>query len=65
VPCAPGKKVLGGGVSTSGEAQLVNESFPSSGTGSGASGNAGWAATVENFGVTDETFTVYAVCASG
>jgi hypothetical protein len=65
VPCAAGKKVLGGGVSTSGQDQFVNESYPSSGTATGASGNAGWAATVENDGTTDETFTVYAVCANG
>lgn len=65
VPCAAGKKVLGGGVSTSGADQFVNESYPSSGTATGASGDAGWAATVENDGSTDETFTVYAVCANG
>jgi len=65
VPCAAGKKVLGGGVTTSGADQFVNESFPSSGTGTGALGNAGWAATIDNVGPTDESFTVYAVCANG
>jgi hypothetical protein len=65
VPCAAGKKVLGGGVTTSGADQFVTESFPSSGTGTGASGNAGWAATIENIGTTDESFTVYAICANG
>jgi len=65
VPCTPGKKVLGGGVTTSGGGQLVNESFPSTGTGTGAAGTAGWGATVENFGGTAESFTVYAVCANG
>jgi hypothetical protein len=65
VPCSAGKKVLGGGVSTSGTDQFLNESFPSTGTGTGTPGSAGWAATVENGGVTDETFTVYAICANG
>jgi hypothetical protein len=65
VACASGKKVLGGGVTTSSVDQYVNESFPSSGTATGASGNAGWAATIENLGPTDESFTVYAVCANG
>jgi hypothetical protein len=65
VPCASGKKVLGGGVTTSGADQFVNESYPSTGTGAGAAGNAGWAATIENVGPTNESFTVYAICANG
>jgi hypothetical protein len=62
VPCAPGKKVVGGGVQTSGVDQFVNESYPTDGSGSGTAGQAGWGATVENGGTTAQTFTVYAIC---
>ena len=58
VPCAPGKQVVGGGVRTSGFDQFVNESSPTDGTGSG------WGATVENFGTSNESFTVTAICVS-
>ena len=61
VPCVSGKKVVGGGVHTSGADQFVNESYPTDGT-SDAAGQGGWGATVENVGNTGESFTVYAVC---
>jgi hypothetical protein len=62
-PCAPGKKVVGGGARTSSSVtQDIRESYPSDGSGSGASGQAGWAARVHNTGTTAETFTVYAIC---
>jgi hypothetical protein len=63
VPCASGKQVVGGGVHTSGQDQFVNESYPTDGSTS-AAGNSGWGATVENVGNSDETFTVYAICAN-
>jgi len=49
-------------VSTSGIDQLVNESYPTDGTGAGNPGRVGWGATVKNVGTTSQTFTVYAVC---
>jgi hypothetical protein len=61
VPCGPGKNVVGGGVHTSGQDQFVNESYPTDGA-SDAPGHAGWGATIENDGNTDETFTIYAIC---
>jgi hypothetical protein len=64
VPCSAGTKVVGGGVHTSGQDQLVNESYPTDGTGAQNAGQAGWGATVENVGATSETFTVYAICVS-
>ncbi len=64
MPCAPGKQVVGGGVRTSGVDQFVNETSPTDGTGSGTAGSAGWGATVENFGTSNESFTVTAICVS-
>jgi hypothetical protein len=64
VPCEPGKSVLGGGVRTASLNQLVNSSYPSDGSTSGATGQVGWAAVVENKGTTLQTFTVYAICAT-
>ena len=61
VPCGPGKSVVGGGVHTSEQDQVINESYPTDGT-SDAAGHGGWGATVENVGGTDETFTIYAIC---
>ena len=64
VPCAVGRQVVGGGVHTTGADQLVNESYPTNGSGSpGSAGAVAWGATVENFGTTPEQFTVYAICA--
>ena len=62
VPCTGGKKVAGGGVTTSGVDQFVNESYPTDGSGSGTGGQAGWGATIENSGTSNESFTVFAVC---
>ena len=64
VLCSAGKQVVGGGVHTSGGSQLVNETYPTNGTGTGNPGSTAWGATVENLGTTSETFTVYAVCVS-
>ena len=61
VPCSAGKKVVGGGVHTSGADQYVNESYPTDGA-SDTPGQRGWGATVNNVGNTDETFLVYAIC---
>jgi Collagen triple helix repeat (20 copies) len=61
VPCPAGKKVVGGGVHTSGADQYVNESYPTDGS-SDTPGERGWGATVNNIGNSDETFVVYAVC---
>jgi hypothetical protein len=61
VPCSAGKKVVGGGVHTSGADQYVNESYPTDGA-SATPGDHGWGATVNNIGSTDETFIVYAIC---
>ena len=61
VPCSSGKKVVGGGVHTTSGDQLVNESYPTDGT-TASAGQAGWGATIENRGATDESFTVYAIC---
>jgi hypothetical protein len=61
VPCSAGKKVVGGGVHTSGADQFVNESYPTDGA-SDVPGQQGWGATVENVGNSDETFLVYAIC---
>ena len=62
VLCGSGKKVLGGGVGTSTADQVVNDSFPSDGTGTGAAGQVAWIGTVINDGTTSATFTVYATC---
>lgn len=64
VGCPSGRRVVGGGVHTSGVKQLVNETYPTDGTGSGNAGDVAWGATVVNPGPTAETFTVYAVCVS-
>ena len=61
MPGSAGKKVVGGGVHTSGVDQYVNESYPTDGA-SDTAGQAGWGATVNNVGNTDETFVVYAIC---
>jgi hypothetical protein len=61
VPCSAGKKVVGGGVHTSGGGQFVNDSYPTDGA-SDTPGQRGWGATVINDGNTDETFLVYAIC---
>jgi hypothetical protein len=62
VPCATGKKVVGGGINMSSGNQAVRGSFPSDGMGAGAPGQAGWTATVQNNGRTDQAFTVFAIC---
>jgi hypothetical protein len=62
VKCQTGLQVVGGGVHTSSDVQLVNESFPTDGSGSGTAGSAGWGATVENLGTANHSFTVYAIC---
>ncbi|MFL5928556.1 MAG: hypothetical protein ACJ77E_16615 [Gaiellaceae bacterium] len=62
VACQTGLKVVGGGVHTSSDVQLVNESYPTDGTGTGTPGSSGWGATVDNEGRLDHSFTVYAIC---
>jgi hypothetical protein len=62
VKCQTGLQVVGGGVHTSSNVQLVNESYPTDGSGTGTAGKAGWGATVVNEGTLDHTFTVYAIC---
>jgi hypothetical protein len=62
VSCQTGLQVVGGGVQTSSGVQLVNESYPTDGSGNGSAGHTGWGATVENLGTLAHTFTVYAIC---
>jgi hypothetical protein len=61
VLCPTGKVAFGGGVlgNSFGVQQSVNSSYPMVSSGVAK----GWGAFVDNAGITDETFIVYAVCA--
>jgi hypothetical protein len=63
VPCSTGKKILGGGVLPFSANQTLKESYRTNGT-SAAPGETGWGATVVNSGATDQSFTVFAICAN-